>query len=371
MKIRCVYMRGGTSKAVIFHEKDLPADRSVWPRLFLKVMGSPDPKQIDGMGGTYQVTSKLAVIAPSVRPGIDVDYTFFQIGIDTPVVADTVNCGNISSAVGPFAVDEGLVPAVTPVTVVRIFNTNTGKIMEEHVPVSNDAACVSGDVHICGVPGTGAGIDVFFESPGGSATGKLLPTGHVKDMLFPEGWPPVEATLIDCSNPVVILRAADLGLDGAETDVFMRDKALLQHIEAIRSEAAVLFGFVGSAAEATGASLARPKVAVISSPHDYIGSDGVPVSGAQTDLCSRIVSVGAFHKTHPITSGIALAAAAGISGTVADELARPGRSRNELRIGHPQGIMPIKILFDGNTVLKAGTVRTARRIMDGCVYVDL
>lgn len=375
MKLKCAYMRGGTSKAVFFHKRDLPKDQSVWPEIFLKVMGTPDPKQIDGMGGAFQITSKIAVISPADDSSYDVNYTFYQIGVDVPLVEDKVNCGNISCAVGPFAVDEGLVPAVEPITIVRILNTNTGKFIEEHVPVKDGKALASGNARITGVPGTGAGIDVFFEDPGGATTGKLLPTGNPKDVLKPVDYPAIEATLIDCSNPVTILRAKDLGLDGGEIEVFKNDKELLRRIEAIRSQAAVRYGYVERAEDATEKSLALPKVAVISEPHDYTGSDGVTWSSGDMDLCSRVISVGALHKTHPVTSGIALAAAANIPGTLAYEMARPGWqgvnvNEASLAIGHPFGILPIKIVMDGRSVVKAGTVRTARRIMDGNVYIN-
>jgi len=370
MKLKCVYMRGGTSKAIFFHEKDLPRDRALWPEIFLKVMGTPDPKQIDGMGGAFQITSKIAVISPADDPSYDVNYTFFQIGVDAPVVDDRVNCGNISCGVGPFAVDEGLVPAREPITVVRVLNTNTGKFIEEHVPVKDGHALTTGDARITGVPGTGAGMDVYFERPGGATTGKLFPTGNVRDMLHPTGYAPIEATLIDCSNPVTLLRAKDLGLDGGEIAPFQQDQALLRHIEAIRCQAAVLYGFVKKAEDATAKSLARPKIAVLSPAHDFMGSNGAVIPGKEMDICSRVVSVGAFHKTHPITSGIALAAAANTHGTLAAEAMRPGWNQHTLRIGHPFGILPIKIVMDGDAVLKAGTVRTARRIMDGYVYIN-
>ena len=370
MKLKCVYMRGGTSKAVFFHKKDLPENTSMWPELFMKVMGTPDPKQIDGMGGAAQITSKVAVVAPSERPDCDVDYTFFQVGVDAPIVADNLNCGNISCAVGPFAVDEGLVPVREPVTIVRVYNTNTQKIIEEHVPVKDGKALTKGDASIMGVPGTGAGMDIFFEKPGGAATGKIFPTGNVRDILEPEGYPAVEATLIDCSNPVMILDSRVLGLDGGEIEPFRSDQKLLAHIEAIRSAAAVKYGFVEQAKDATEKSLAAPKVAVISKPHDFVGSDGNLISGDRMDICSRVVSVGAFHKTHPITSGIAIAAAASIPGTVAWNMIGDHWDHKTLKIGHPYGILPIKIVMNGNDVAKAGTVRTARRIMDGYVYVE-
>ena len=370
MKLKCVYMRGGTSKAVFFHKKDLPEDVAIWPKLFMKVMGTPDSKQIDGMGGAAQITSKIAVVAPSEQPDCDVDYTFFQVGIEEPIVADNLNCGNISCAVGPFAVDEGLVTAEEPVTVVRVYNTNTRKVIEEHIPVKSGKALTKGVASIMGVPGTGAGMDIFFEKPGGAATGKLFPTGNVLDILEPEGYPSVEATLIDCSNPVMILASKNLGLKGSEIEPFLSDKELLTHIESIRSAAAVKFGFVEQAKDATEQSLAAPKVAVISRPHDYKGSDGNMILKEDMDICSRIISVGAFHKTHPITSGIAIAAAASIPGTVAWNLIGENWDHKTLKIGHPYGILPIKIVMDGDTVAKAGTIRTARRIMDGYIYIE-
>lgn len=333
-------------------------------------MGTPDPKQIDGMGGAAQITSKIAVVSPSGSSKYDVNYTFFQIGVDSPIVDDHVNCGNISCAVGPFAVDEGLVEAHEPITIVRILNTNTGKYIEEHVPTRNGKALTTGTAQITGVPGTGAGMDIFFENPEGATTGKLFPTGNVKDVLHPVGYPEIEATLIDCSNPVVILRAKDLGLDGGEIEAFRNDHELLRHIEAIRCQAAVRYGFVERAEDATVLSLARPKVAVISAAHVYLDSENNTISGESMDICSRVISVGALHKTHPITSGIAIAAAANTPGTLAAEIVSHSFQGSELRIGHPYGVLPIKIVMDQGTVVKAGAVRTARRIMEGFVYIN-
>ena len=359
-KYPCVYMRGGTSKAVFFHEKDLPADRSQWKSLFLKVMGSPDKKQIDGMGGTHPTTSKIAVIAPSEREGIDVDYTFFQVAVEAAVVEDHANCGNISSGVGTFAVDEGLVEIKEPVTVVRIYNTNTGKVIEEHVRVKNGRAMTTGGASITGVPGSGSPINMYFEKPGGATTGKLFPTGNKRDVLKPEGYPEVEVTMLDCSNPLVFIRAEDLGLKGTEIAQFQSDKALLDHIEAIRSCAAVAFGFVDDVNRAPSASLSVTKGYVFYVPQNYTGSGGELIEAEEMDICSRIVSVGAFHKTHPVTAGIAIASAASIPGTVVYDAARKREGAEVFRVGHPYGVLPIMLAMDGETVLKGGTIRTAR-----------
>ncbi|MCI8578052.1 MAG: 3-methylitaconate isomerase [Lachnospiraceae bacterium] len=360
---KTVYMRGGTSKALFFHRKDLPEDSSQWAKLFMKVMGTPDPKQIDGMGGTYPVTSKVAVIAPSEREGIDVDYTFYQIGIDVPVVESQANCGNISSAVGPFAVDEGLVTVTEPVTVVRIWNTNTGKVIEEHVRVKDKKAMTSGSQSIPGVPGTGAPIDMYFEQPGGAVTGRMFPSGHKQDVLQAPGYDPVTVTMIDCSNPVVFIRAMDLGIQGTELSELGENKKVMAHVEAIRREAAVFFGFAPE-------TLSVPKVSVISPPQEYVSSEGRIATEQEMDLCARVITVGKFHKTHPITVGVATAAAACIPGTIVQELAVGAGRENKVRIGQPGGILDIRVVMDGENVLKGGAVRTARRIMDGYVYVE-
>lgn len=369
MKIPCVFMRGGTSKAVFFHEKDLPEDKSLWSDIFLKVMGSPDPKEIDGMGGAHPTTSKIAVISKSEDPEYDVNYSFFQVAVATPQVSDKLNCGNISSAVGAYSIDEGLVEAKEPVTKIRIYNTNTKKFIEEHIRVKNGKAMTTGDAEIIGVPGSGSPIDMLFEQPGGCTTGKLFPTGNKKDILYPKGYAPVEVTVIDCSHPATLIPAEALGLTGTEIDRFKRDQELLKHIEAIRCEAAVKYGFVEKPEDATEKSLAEPNVAVVSMPQDYAGSNGMLVRGDEMNICSRVVSVGAFHETHPITTGIAVAAAAKIPGTVVyDKAVR--EDSDTVKIGHPYGVLPIKIVVDGDTVLKGGTVRTARRIMDGYIYIN-
>ena len=237
-KYPCVYMRGGTSKAVFFHEKDLPEDKSKWDEIFMKVMGTPDVKQIDGMGGTVSSTSKIAVISPSDREDVDVNYTFRQVDIVIPRVDGSANCGNISSAVGPFAIDEGLVPAVEPITVVRILNTNTNKIIEEHVRVKDGKAMVHGDEVIKGVPGTGSRIDMYFEDPAGSKTGKLFPTGQKKEIFDVPGYGPAEVTVLDCSNPMVFIKASDLGIKGTELVELNQNKDVMEHIERFRGMAA-------------------------------------------------------------------------------------------------------------------------------------
>lgn len=368
-KYPCVYMRGGTSKAVFFHEKDLPEDKSGWDEIFLKVMGTPDVKQIDGMGGTVSSTSKIAVISPSDCQDVDVNYTFRQVDIVIPRVDGSANCGNISSAVGPFAIDEGLVHAVEPITVVRILNTNTNKIIEEHVRVENGRAMVHGDEVIKGVPGTGSRIDMYFEDPAGSRTGKLFPTGQKKEIFDVPGYGPAEVTVLDCSNPMVFIKASDLGIKGTELVELNQNKDVMEHIERIRGMAAVKCGFVENWEEARTKSTSAPKVSIVSAPQDYVDMDGNQVKAEDMDICVRAVSVGALHKAYPMTVAVGTGSAARIAGTIVSEIAVNDKGADVVRLGHSSGITDVDVKMDGENVLKGGVTRTARRIMDGYVYI--
>ena len=368
-KYPCVYMRGGTSKAVFFHEKDLPEDKGLWDDIFLKVMGSPDVKQIDGMGGTVSSTSKIAIIAPSDKPGVDVEYTFRQVDIVIPRVDGSANCGNISSAVGPFAIDEGLVPAVEPITVVRVLNTNTNKIIEEHVRVEDGHAMVHGDEVIQGVPGTGSRIDMYFEDPAGSKTGKLFPTGQKKEVFDVPGYGPAEVTVLDCSNPMVFIKASDLGIKGTELTELNQNKDVMEHIERIRGMAAVKCGFVENWEDARTKSTSAPKVSIVSAPQDYINMDGNEVKADTMDLCCRAISVGALHKAYPMTVAVGTGAAARIPGTIVNEIVKTAPDQDIIRLGHASGVTEVDVKMDGEKVIKGGVTRTARRIMDGWVYV--
>ncbi len=368
-KYPCVYMRGGTSKAVFFHEKDLPEDKSLWDEIFMKVMGTPDVKQIDGMGGTVSSTSKIAIVSPSKHEGVDVDYTFKQVDIIIPRVDGSANCGNISSAVGPFAIDEGLVKAVEPITVVRILNTNTNKIIEEHVRVKNGKAMVHGDEVIKGVPGTGSRIDMYFEDPAGSKTGKLFPTGNKIDIFDIPDYGKIEVTVIDCSNPMVFIRAKDLGIKGTELTELNNDKNVMEHIERIRCIAALKCGFVEKWEDARTQSTSAPKVSIISEPQDYINMDKVEVKKEEMNICCRAVSVGALHKAYPMTVAVGTGAAARISGTIVYEIVKPDENQDIIKIGHSSGVTEVDVKMDKEHVIKGGVTRTARRIMDGWVYV--
>lgn len=368
-KYPCVYMRGGTSKAIIFHKKDLPEDRSLWEEIFLKVMGTPDVKQIDGMGGTVSSTSKIAVISLSKYENIDVDYEFFQVDIVISRVDSSANCGNISSAVGPFAIDEGLVEAIEPVTVVRVLNTNTNKVIEEHVRVEDGKAMVHGDEIIKGVPGTGSRIDMYFENPGGAATGKLFPTGNKKDCLDVPDYGRIEVSVIDCANPVVFIKAEHIGITGIELVELNNNKVVMEHIERIRCMVAEKVGFVKNWEEARTLSTSIPKVSIISKPQDYIDMDGNLVKSNDMTLCCRAISVGKLHKAYPMTVAIATGAAAKIKGTIVSDLTGNFEGNDIINIGHSSGVTQVDIKTKDGQIIKGGVTRTARRIMEGYVYI--
>ncbi len=367
-KFPCVYMRGGTSKAVFFHQEDLPADESEWPEIFMKVMGTPDVKQIDGMGGTVSSTSKIAVIKKSDRPGIDVDYTFRQVDIVIPRVDGSANCGNISSAVGPYAIDEGMVEAVEPITVVRVYNTNTNKVIEEHVRVKDGHACMYGDEVVQGVPGTGSRIDMYFEDPSGSKTGKLFPTGQKQEVFDVPDYGPATVTVLDCSNPMVFIKASDLGIQGTELTELNQNKDVMEHIERIRGMAAEKMGFVKNYMDARTQSTSAPKVSIISAPQDYTNMDGKLVKADDMDICVRAISVGMLHKAYPMTVAVGTGAAAKIPGTIVYETVRKNDG-DIVRLGHSSGVTEADMKMDGEKVIMGGVTRTARRIMDGYVYI--
>ena len=246
-KIPCCIMRGGTSRGLYILEKELPPAGPERDTLLLRLMGSPDIRQIDGLGGATSVTSKVAIIAPSQREDADVDYTFAQVSVDKPIVSYAGNCGNISSGVGPFAIECGLVDAIPGETIVRIYNTNTQKVIAATVQTPGGTVTYDGDFFLAGVPGTAAPVKLAFRNPAGSVTGKLLPTGHPKDTLSVPGFGQVEVSIVDASNPLVFVRASDLGMTGKELPARINeDSTLLALLEKVRGEAAKLLAFLRS-----------------------------------------------------------------------------------------------------------------------------
>lgn len=383
VKIPCVYMRGGTSKAVFFHDKDLPQDVEERDKVILSAFGSPDRRQIDGMGGANTSTSKVAVIKKSSRPGIDVDYDFGQVDVAAPIVGKTMNCGNISSAVGPFAIDEGLVEAVEPITEVHIFNTNTQKEIIAQVPVKDGRAMTEGDFAIDGVPGTGAKVTLKFVGPQGAASGKLLPTGNVKDTLVIDG-KEYEYSFVDAANPVIFVHPEDFGVTGTETPAQFNAlpdcEEICRKLEIIRGTGAITLGFAKDLEDAKKNSQTLPKIAFATKPVDYTAGSGKEIHAQDIDLVGRLFSVNMkMIDAYMGTGAICTVTAANTPGTIVNEIVcgdgkNPTNRVTHIRIGHPWGIMDayadLKENEDGtHTVLSGNLDRTARRIMEGYVYV--
>ena len=369
MSLPAVFMRGGTSRAVMFHARDLP-DRSEWDPIFLAAMGSPDPngRQLNGMGGGISSLSKVCVLAPSQRDDADIDYTFAQVQIRDAAIDYRGNCGNMSSAVGPFAVDEGIVRPNGDTAVVRIFNTNTRKIIRSTFPLHDGRAATDGDLAIPGVAGTGAPVRLDFLSPGGATTGKLLPTGNPIDRLGS-----LEVSLVDAANACVFVRARDLGLTGRELpEELERDAALLDRLQVIRRQASVAMGIARDETEARGIA-AVPIIGFVAPAMDSPTLSGQPITAADVDLTARFLSNGQPHRALPLTASLCTAVAARISGTLVAEATTDSGSA-QIRIGMPSGILTVgaDVSQDrgGAWAAHSGAFyRTARRLFDGRIYV--
>jgi 2-methylaconitate cis-trans-isomerase PrpF len=372
-RIRAAIVRGGTSKGVFLHAGDLPNDPVRRDQTILSIFGSPDIRQIDGLGGADPLTSKVAIIGPPTHPEADVDYTVGYVGIDRAHIDYQGNCGNLSMAVGPFAVDEGLVPITDPVTRVRIFNTNTRKLLEAEVPVSQGRAATEGDFAIDGVPGTSARIVVNFVNSAGSKTGKLLPTGNPIDRITLANGAVARCSLVDVAAPAVFVRADEVGLTGIETPAdAIAEPRILAVMEEIRAQAAVLMGLAPSL---DAVSPAVPKVAFVAPPRSYRTLGGRITESSECDLLARTKALAVMHKAYAITGGLCVSAAALIEGTVVHEVTAPGaKEAGFVRVGHPSGVSNFVVSVGKNgaghpELLKSAVSGTARRIMDGFVYV--
>ena len=375
-RIRTVVMRGGTSRALFVMRGELPADAEMRDKAILRMYGSPDVRQIDGLGGADALTSKLAIIGPSTRSDADVDYTFGQVSITDPFIDYAGNCGNISSAVGPYAIDEGLIDAVEPITTVRIHQTNTNCILIAEVPVVNGKAAVEGDYHIDGVPGTGSKIMLDFSDTAGAVTGELLPTGNPIDRLDVPEVGSIDMSIVDAGTPCVFVRAKDLGIAGTETPAEIdADSALNDRIERVRGTAAARVGIVERWEEAAKKSPYLPFFAMISPPVNYVDfTTGRKVEAEQVDFVSRLLFMLKMHKAYPVTGTVCTGAAAKIPGTIVNKTAQSqSGDPTYTRIGHPAGVIEIEAVVEmdkgGPKLVKASLGRTARRLMEGYVFV--
>lgn len=374
-RIRCAIMRGGTSKGIFLLENDLPHDQHLRDEMIRRIFGSPDIRQIDGLGGADPLTSKLAIIGPSSRPDADVDYTFGQVSIDSPKISYNGNCGNISAAVGPFAIEQGLIKASEEITVVRIHNTNTNKIIIADVPMSDGEVAVEGTCKVDGVPGTGAKIMLDYSGMVGSVTGKLLPTGNPVDMIDVPDFGKLAISIVDAGNPMVFVCAKELNLRGIETPAEVDSNPdLLKLLETIRAIAGVKMGLAGDVEELKKKSPGLPMLAVVSSSQDYKDfTSGELVASTEIDFVSRLMFMQIMHKTYAGTAAVCTACAAKIPGSIVNEVTEKPEVKKVIRIGHPAGVFEVEVdakYDNGQTeITRAAIDRTARRIMDGYVYV--
>ena len=345
-------MRGGTSRGPFFQLSDLPSDIATRDAVLLAVMGSPHEIQVDGIGGSHSVTSKVAMVSRSQRPGVDVDYLFAQVEINEQRVDTKPNCGNMLVAVGPFAIDQGLMPAQDGETLVRIFNVNTQSLVEAIVQTPGGKVTYEGRAAIDGVPGTAAPVGINFTAAIGAVTQKLLPTGKPLDVI--DG---IEVSCVDVAMPLMMMRATDLGKSGYETPAELdADRALMQRMETIRRKAGVLMGMGDVSRNVV------PKIALLAAPRH----GGV--------ITSRYFVPEACHKSHPVTGTVCIASACAIPGTIAEQFASHTKTpQGMIEIEHPSGKIAIDLdadFTDGKqTLRRAALIRTARRIFDGKVYV--
>jgi probable AcnD-accessory protein PrpF len=379
LRIPATFMRGGTSKGVFFVADDLPRDPQLRDRLLLRVVGSPDPygKQIDGMGGATSSTSKVVVVERSARDDSDVDYRFGQVAVDAPLIDWSGNCGNLTTAVAPFAIARRLVAVPAQrIATVRLWQADIRKRIVAHVPVTDGEPVEEGDFELDGVTFPAAEIRLEFLDPAGDAGGEArgpFPTGRPIDHLDVPGVGWVEATLVDAGNPTVFVDATALGLSGIELQRDVNDDpALLARAEAIRAAGAVAMGLVASAAAATARRPHTPKLAFVARPAAYVATDGRAVAADAIDLNARIFSMGVLHHAMTGTGGVAIAAAAAIPGTLVARVCRE-RPRGSVRFGHPSGTLVVgaDARCDAGrwAITRVTMSRSARRLMEGWVRV--
>lgn len=346
--VRCMWMRGGTSKGGYFLASDLPSDISRRDALLLRIMGSPDPRQIDGMGGADPLTSKVAVVRKSKRPGVDVDYLFLQLFVDQPIVTDSQNCGNILAGIGPFAIERGLVEPGEGETRVSIFMENTAQVAVATVQTPGGHVTYAGNAAISGVPGTAAPIPLTFRDTAGSSCGALLPTGNGFDEI--EG---VTVTLIDNGMPCVVLRAKDVGVSGYEDrETLDANSAMKDKVESIRLKAGPLMN-LGDVTEKS-----VPKMMLVAPPRE----DGA--------IAVRSLIPHRVHASIGVLGAVSVATACLIEGSAASAVAKVPEGRTKtLGVEHPSGVTECVVTVDeAGRPLEAGMLRTARKLMDGVVF---
>ena len=372
--IKATYYRGGTSKGVFFQKKDLPtSDQNKLNELFLKVIGSPDTnqRQLNGMGGGVSSVSKCVIISPSERDDADIDYNFIQIAIDKPIAEWNNNCGNLSGAVGPYAVQEGIIKAKEGENLIRIYQVNTDKIIHSTFQVKDGKPLIEGDYSIAGVHGAGSKVRLDYIEPGGSGTGKLLPTGNVIDEIEIKDYGKIKVSIVDAATPLVYLLAEDIGLKGTETPDELDAKTdKMNLIQKIRRKSAHIIGLSDSENEAP---MNTPRIGIVTSPKDYVSLDKTKISSNDQDITTRMFSMEKTHKAIMGTAGVNIGVAAAIDGTIPNKVKRKNSDPLELRAGNPSGIMTAGAIIEnknGKPFAKSAIFfRTFRPLMRGEVLV--
>jgi 2-methylaconitate cis-trans-isomerase PrpF len=376
IKVPAVFMRGGTSNAIVFNAKDLPRDRAEWDAIFIAAIGSPDPygRQLDGMGGGISSLSKVCVIGPPTRADADVDYTFAQVSVKEAKVDYSGNCGNMSSAMGPYAVDEGIVAVTGRDALVRVHNTNTRKIIWSRFALDQGLSAVDGDLAIPGVSGTGSPVRLEFRDPGGATTGKLLPTGRVAEVLEVPGHGRFNVSMVDAANACCFVRADELGLTGTEMpEALDSNTALLERLAAIRLAASVAMGIASNDEEAR-AKRVVPFIGFVSGPQDAVTLTGEKLAAGDVDLTGRIISNGQPHRALPLTGSLCMAVASRLAGSVVHAVTRRSSDAEApIRIAMPSGVLTVAATVRRNDdewfAEQGAFYRTQRRLFDGYVYV--
>lgn len=372
-RIRATFMRGGTSKAIMFRREDLPADQKDWDPIFLAAMGSPDPngRQLDGMGGGVSSLSKICIVGKPSRPDADVDYTFAQVQVKDALVDYSGNCGNMSTAIGPFAIDEGIVAKPKDgKAVVRIHNTNTSKIIVARFDMDGDYAAVDGDFAVDGIAGTAAPVRLEFNDPGGAKTGKLLPTGNASDTLEVEGLGSFTVSMVDAANPCIFINAEDLGKTGTELpDQLEADPEFLEKLQKIRRAGSVAMG-IAPDLKAAAEIRVVPFIAMVASPRAMSTLSGRQLSADDMSIAIRLISNGQPHRAVPVTASICLAVACRTRGSLPHGLV--SSHEGPIRIAQPSGVTTVDALVEpapgepGGVRADHGAVfRTCRRLFEG------
>ncbi len=363
-------IRGGTSKGLFVRPEVLPDDPDRRDAMILEMYGSPDPLQVDGIGGSHSHTSKIMLVSPSDDPEIDLSYTFGQVAVNQPVVDYSGNCGNLTSAIGGFGILSGMVSASGSSETLRLYNTNTDTVVEQTIPLVSGEPAIRGEYEIDGVPGSGAKIDSRFLSPAGGVSGSLFPTGHKQETITVDDTT-FTVSIVDVANPCVFVSAEDLELHGDELpDKIKGQSSLLSTLEQIRSEACARIGLVDDPGNATSESPGVPYVTMVSEPRTYESSLGETVTADSIDITARLMSNQQPHHAIAMTGAMCLAATVRLPGTVPNEHARPGEG--SVTIGHPKG--KIQVGVDVDTASEPPTVesvtvgRTMRLLMTGEVY---